>query len=427
MAEIKNPVETKGGEVPRLHVERGDCCGCSACYAVCPVGAISMQPNEEGFLYPVIDETKCIRCQRCIGVCAFKKRLQRSETSAADVPKGGEKTKPMNVMFLGQTEGNTGPANANRSLVTHWPKEDKVRYADNKKKRLTMCLTSMKWADVCVITGYTRVSVIASRLCAKMGKPLVCVCHGYAPYERTVNRIPCSEEERRAQDQLLRSCTLLSGVSQLQAEFLKKCFPDMVDKIRWHNNGVEYISPREHVPQGHPVIAVTGGTRPIKNNDLVVRAVGLLAQKGMPVELRVYGRDYAGEGEKWVNNLPPYAKYMGQVTHEEFLDQLTEVDLLVMASIHEPFGLSGVEGLQNGTSLLLSEHCGVSGILDLTSDDVIPDGASDEDVAQTIENLLEHPNGIRLLSSIDYETASWESSARKFRETCAEATRMATK
>lgn len=50
-----------------------DCCGCSACYAICPTQAIKMVPNEQGFLYPKIDDGKCVDCGRCAKVCSFKK------------------------------------------------------------------------------------------------------------------------------------------------------------------------------------------------------------------------------------------------------------------------------------------------------------------------------------------------------------------
>lgn len=46
-----------------------DCCGCHACAATCPVSCISMQPDEEGFLYPVTDEDACIACGLCQQVC----------------------------------------------------------------------------------------------------------------------------------------------------------------------------------------------------------------------------------------------------------------------------------------------------------------------------------------------------------------------
>ena len=58
---------------PVLYEKKEDCCGCSACYSICPVGAISMEPDEEGFLYPVIDSGKCVCCHQCESVCVFKK------------------------------------------------------------------------------------------------------------------------------------------------------------------------------------------------------------------------------------------------------------------------------------------------------------------------------------------------------------------
>ncbi|MDU1444058.1 MAG: Coenzyme F420 hydrogenase/dehydrogenase, beta subunit C-terminal domain [Clostridium cochlearium] len=45
------------------------CCGCSACYNICPKQAIFMKPDEEGFLYPVIDEVLCVKCGKCTKVC----------------------------------------------------------------------------------------------------------------------------------------------------------------------------------------------------------------------------------------------------------------------------------------------------------------------------------------------------------------------
>jgi coenzyme F420-reducing hydrogenase beta subunit len=50
-------------------LDKADCCGCTACYATCPVDAITMQPDEEGFLYPYVNQTKCIDCNRCLEVC----------------------------------------------------------------------------------------------------------------------------------------------------------------------------------------------------------------------------------------------------------------------------------------------------------------------------------------------------------------------
>lgn len=59
-----------------LYDHKENCCGCSACYAICPIQAISMNYDEEGFLYPKIDEGKCVGCKKCLRVCVFKQSQQ---------------------------------------------------------------------------------------------------------------------------------------------------------------------------------------------------------------------------------------------------------------------------------------------------------------------------------------------------------------
>jgi len=46
-----------------------ECCGCAACYNICPNQSINMDMDEEGFLYPKVNEDKCIDCGLCEKVC----------------------------------------------------------------------------------------------------------------------------------------------------------------------------------------------------------------------------------------------------------------------------------------------------------------------------------------------------------------------
>lgn len=49
--------------------EINDCCGCAACFAACPKGAIAMVPNHEGFKHPQVDCGKCVGCHLCEKAC----------------------------------------------------------------------------------------------------------------------------------------------------------------------------------------------------------------------------------------------------------------------------------------------------------------------------------------------------------------------
>lgn len=55
-----------------VEIKKEQCCGCFACVPVCPCDAIKAGEDENGFSLPVIDETKCIDCGKCVQICAFK-------------------------------------------------------------------------------------------------------------------------------------------------------------------------------------------------------------------------------------------------------------------------------------------------------------------------------------------------------------------
>lgn len=55
---------------------KNKCTGCTACKNACPVDAITMKQDEEGFLFPYIESKKCINCGKCISVCQIENKPQ---------------------------------------------------------------------------------------------------------------------------------------------------------------------------------------------------------------------------------------------------------------------------------------------------------------------------------------------------------------
>lgn len=57
------------------------CTGCGACKHICPVNAIQMEEDEEGFAFPRINENLCIHCDLCKKTCPTNKE---SKTKSMD-------------------------------------------------------------------------------------------------------------------------------------------------------------------------------------------------------------------------------------------------------------------------------------------------------------------------------------------------------
>ncbi len=63
-----------------LNISNELCTGCASCSNKCPVGAIKMVPDSEGFLFPKVDSEKCVDCGLCLKNCpAASPKYENSE------------------------------------------------------------------------------------------------------------------------------------------------------------------------------------------------------------------------------------------------------------------------------------------------------------------------------------------------------------
>ncbi len=65
-----------------MHIQitnKETCTGCSACAERCPQNCIQMIRDNEGFLYPEVDEDACINCGLCLKTCPITNPVSLSE------------------------------------------------------------------------------------------------------------------------------------------------------------------------------------------------------------------------------------------------------------------------------------------------------------------------------------------------------------
>lgn len=65
--------------MPEL-VSRLKCTGCAACQLLCPCGAIQMRPDKEGFVFPVVEVSRCVECGLCERRCPVRIDRKRDAT-----------------------------------------------------------------------------------------------------------------------------------------------------------------------------------------------------------------------------------------------------------------------------------------------------------------------------------------------------------
>ena len=80
-----------------------NCTGCSSCAQSCVQQCIQMTPNEEGFLVPRIDNSRCTDCRLCQKACPVLKAHKKAE------------------------EQNNGPTDAKPRVYAAWSQDDATR------------------------------------------------------------------------------------------------------------------------------------------------------------------------------------------------------------------------------------------------------------------------------------------------------------
>ena len=121
--------------------DKKDCCGCSACYNICPKKAISMQEDIEGFLYPIIDNNKCVKCNLCIKVCPILNNKKETKLSEVYGCKNKNVEEPLIMEHLAETYKQLGLKNKSKETYMQILSSSSIN--NNKKKEISELLKNL--------------------------------------------------------------------------------------------------------------------------------------------------------------------------------------------------------------------------------------------------------------------------------------------
>lgn len=319
------------------------------------------------------------------------------------------------IYLYGMVEGNAGPINVNRSLVKNSTGEITYPKARIKWLRAIESIYKTMVADAVVISSIWSGVNFVTKLALAFNKKVLYLKHGDVRYETDINHFDNMEHAISCEEYVMEHCNSIICVSETYMEWCKKCYPKLAHKMSFVNNGVD-INFREKKAKRERSIAVTGGNRRIKNNDEVYKAIEYLnAHTKRKYTLFVYGRSYA-KGFPFLNR--DNVIYMGQLEKESYYNCLDEMQLMVVNSEVEPFGLVVADALNTNCSLLLSKNVGARAIVSMPKMDIIDDCHDVKEIARKIQRLVNCGNADILQKSVDICEVSEKNAAKNLVEIC---------
>ena len=295
----------------------------------------------------------------------------------------------MNILFYGRTQSNSGPDNVNRAYYNHLPDRFLRGEPGGGIPGLLRDLNKLLQCRVLVVSGLSRKGCILTAAAKLLGRKTLYMMHGCAEFEQKINR-QSGKAPVRQERCLMKHCDRILAVSRRYRDWLAQRYPQYAGKLDSLNPGIPELPPRDWEESRIPgSIMAAGADREIKNNLPLARAVEELDGT---FQLEVCGAGYHGD---------PFApfqhtRYLGLLPQAEYWKKLRQTEVFVVNSSLESFGLSALEALSCGCSLLISANAGVCDLLELEETDIIRDPLDTEELKNKLTWVHHHPNHARL-------------------------------
>ena len=315
-------------------------------------------------------------------------------------------------LFVGATDGNTGPSNVNKGIVANLTNSFYVADSKNKVTKYLSALINTFRCKVVIVSGMSKVGVYAIKLAKLLNKKTIYIMHGCYEIETALNEAVVDANSIQMEQYILRNVDLLLPVSERYSQLIQKKYSFCKGKTAYLHNGVEKVKlnfSEDNREKGR-IIAV-GGDRKLKNNIAIANAVAKLDSSK---KLIVYGHLYHPDDLPQGDNI----EFKGLVPQKLLYEEMKKSELYVLNSVYEPFALSVFDALLCGCSILVTNIAGALELLSVTEHDVIYDPMNENEIAEKIDYLLQHPNNERLMENLDFDKISYKAEVERLEQFC---------
>lgn len=211
---------------------------------------------------------------------------------------------------------------------------------------------------------------------------------------------------------LLRRADMLIGASEAVAAQFKD--PELRSRFRVAYTGARVARVAESVPlaSGEPLIACVGRLSPGKGQEILVDAIALLRQRGVPSRALLVGDVYGHESrfrrrlESRIAHygLEDFISLVGE--RRDALELMAQSDIVAIPSVHpESFGMVVIEAMALGRPVVAADAGGPSEIITDSVDGLLVPAGDARALAAALERLVRDPVAARFMGETARVTA----------------------
>lgn len=321
----------------------------------------------------------------------------------------------MRIFFVGDFEGNNGPASVNKALRKYMPESTLYSVENQKLKRVLELFYKISKCDVVLFSGLSKINILGLQLARIQRKKAAYLMHGCIAVESKINN-EYNERIIKIENKVLKIAPKIICVSKSFMNWMKENYPQYKDKLDYVNNGIDFDLLEESrnivVERDDNTILSVGGGMPMKNIKAICKAISVLNKREKRhLKLIVIGKK--GKDTDIIKSYP-FVTYLENVPKNKMVYYYKISRLYIQNSIFETFGLAPIEALMCGCNLLISNNIGAKDLFrDLDNNDLIYDVEDINEIATKIIYNLKNNNNIRLLKSIDKENTTVKASCEK--------------
>ena len=303
------------------------------------------------------------------------------------------------IFFVGDFISNTGPAIVNKEIKKQLGNKEFVySEACGKISRIFELFFKIIICKKVCFCSFSQINKLGIILCKIFRKDSFYIMHGYLKREYEINSID-NISKLNLEDYILNNVKMTICVSKSAMNYVIKTSDYKCKFSYFYNNINKPFKVRSHI--NNNVVMSTGGLVPLKNNIVVCEAIDFI-NKNYDLNLKYI---ILGNSFNSLNLLDKYdfVEFHNTLPHDECLKLMHNCNLYIQNSEFETFGLSVVEALSCGCSILISKNVGSIDILNNINDDsIINDTHNIYEISNKIVKLLSNPNN-DLLNRINFD------------------------